>query len=106
VGDSLVCPLWLSQVTGVQEPGIQGRFSLAGSAAGHPRLVWESLAPGSYRISLTDLQGRILSQQTRLLGAAGEEGIVLPGSAGLYLLRVEDIAGGGTWTARLAKVTD
>lgn len=99
--DSVACPGWLLTGVAAPAPGIQGRFSLAGSAAGHPRLVWEGLAPGPYRISLSDLQGRILSQQSRLLGAAGDEDIVLPGSAGLYLLRVEDLAGGGTWTARL-----
>lgn len=101
VGDSLVCPQWLSQVTAVEEPGLQGRFALAGSGSGHPRLVWEGLIPGRYQIRLADLQGRILSQQSRLLGMAGEEEIALPGSAGLYLLRVEDLTGGGTWTTRV-----
>jgi hypothetical protein len=103
VGDSLFCPYWLSQLTGVDAPGIQGRFSIAGSATGQPRLIWEGLVAGSYRISVSDLQGRVLSSTAPSLQESGSQAIDLPGPAGIYLLRVEDLVGGGSWVVRLPR---
>jgi hypothetical protein len=101
--DSIVCPAWLELATGLPSPGIQGSLQVAGSASGQPRLVWEGLVPGDYRISLCELQGRVLHSQTAYLRGAGSQDIPLPGPAGIYLLRVEDLVGGGNWVVRLPK---
>jgi hypothetical protein len=102
-GDSLVCPQWLDQLVGVPSSGIQGSLQIANSASGQPQMVWEGLFAGDYRITLSDLQGRVLDSQTAYLREAGSQDIPLPGPAGIYLLRVEDLAGGGNWVVRLPK---
>jgi hypothetical protein len=101
--DSIVCPAWLELATGIEEVGIKGELRIAASASGQPSLLWDGLNPGLYRLQLCDLQGRVLSDQSLQLDASGSQAIDLPGAAGLYLLHVEDLAGGGNWIARLPK---
>lgn len=101
--DSIVCPAWLELATGIEEVGIKGELRIAASVSGQPSLLWDGLNPGLYRLQLCDLQGRVLSDQSLQLDASGSQAIDLPDAAGLYLLRVEDLAGGGNWIARLPK---
>jgi hypothetical protein len=101
--DSIVCPAWLELATGLDAIRSTGAFSIAGSATGQPRLIWEGLETGSYRISVSDLQGRVVSSRTSSLQASGSQNIDLPGPAGIYLLRIDDLADGSSWVVRLPK---
>lgn len=99
--DSLVCPSWYLGLTGQAEPAALLQFRVASSASGQPRLTWEGLTPGKYRVTLTDLQGRVMEERVQQWGRAGSAEIGLPGAAGLYLLRIESLASGGARTLRL-----
>jgi hypothetical protein len=65
-------------------------------------LQWEGLKPGRYQWQLYDLNGRILQNEEIVMDRNGSRTLTLPGSAGMYLVRVQAGAGGWAQTLRIA----
>jgi hypothetical protein len=68
---------------------------LRNSQSGEISILWEGFAFGNYQWDLIDMNGRVIRSETKLMEPLGSHSLSLPGSAGIYLIRISEPS--GTW---------